>query len=210
MSAPLKQRTERSLQLAIDLGERLFVLLLFASFVVRLSHTLGLRPYNILALISEGLVAFFIVIRRGASSLTMRPLDWVVALAGTALPMLARAGGQPLFPTMIGTVLMFAGLSLAIWAKASLRQSFGIAAANRGPVGSGPYRGVRHPMYAGYIAVFFGFLFNNPLPWNFVLYAVAVVLMVGRILAEENILSRDPVYADYCAHVRYRLLPGFF
>jgi protein-S-isoprenylcysteine O-methyltransferase Ste14 len=210
MTAPLNQRTERSLQLAIDLGERLFVLLLFASFLVRLSHTLGLRPYNLIVLISEGLVAFFIVIRRGTTDVTMRPLDWVVALAGSVLPMLARADGRPLFPTIVGTVLMFAGLSFAIWAKATLRESFGVAAANRGPVNGGPYRGLRHPMYAGYIVVYIGFFLNNPLGWNLALYAVTIVLMIGRILAEENILSRDPIYANYRRHVRYRLLPGVF
>jgi protein-S-isoprenylcysteine O-methyltransferase Ste14 len=210
VSAPLNPRTERVLQGAIDLGERIFILLLFATFVVRLSHTIGIRPYNMLALISEGLVAFFIVVRRPAQNLTMRPLDWVVALAGTALPMFVRAGAHPVLPPMTGTILMFAGLSLAVWAKLSLRRSFGIAAANRGAVSAGPYRFLRHPMYAGYIVVYVGFFLNNPLWWNFGLYIVAALLLVARLRAEEALLKTDPVYDSYCSRVPYRLIPSLF
>ncbi len=208
MTTPLSPRAERSLQIAIDLGERLFVLLLFATFVVRLSHSLAIRPYNLLALLSEGLVATFILIRRNTDAVTMRPLDWVVALAGTALPMTVTPGGQPLLPPFAGTALMFAGLSLAVWAKATLRRSFGIAAANRGAVISGPYRLIRHPMYAGYFLVFAGFLINNPSIWNLAIYLLAAVCLIVRIFAEEVMLGSDPAYAAYRQRVRYRLAPG--
>ncbi len=210
MSAALGPRTERVLQIAIDLGERLFLLLLFAAFVVRLSHTLGVRPYNVLALVSEGLMTYFILVRRNAIALTMRPWDWIVAFAGTALPMFVRAGGQAPFPAFVGTVLMFAGVSLAIWAKLTLRRSFGIAAAHRGLVHGGPYRFVRHPMYAGYILVYTGFALNNPLLWNFSVYVLAAGLLVARIVAEEAVLTPDGDYAGYKTRVRYRLVPGLF
>ena len=201
---------ERRLQRILDIGERLFVILLFASFLVSLSHTILLRPYNILAAISEGMTVYLIVVRRAALAVSTRPLDWFVALIGTALPMFVRAGEVSLAPPMVGTALMLAGLILAIWAKASLRQSFGIAAANRGPVSRGPYRGVRHPMYAGYILVYVGFFLNNPLMWNAVIYLASVGLQVARITAEERILTLDQKYADYRTHVRHRLVPGVF
>jgi protein-S-isoprenylcysteine O-methyltransferase Ste14 len=201
---------ERHMLRAIDLGERLFVLMLFASLVVRLSHSLIFRPYNILVLISEGLVAFLIVIRRNTDAITMRPQDWIIAFAGTAMPMLLRAGGKPPLPAVIGTVLMCCGLAFAIWAKATLRQSFGIAAANRGPVSSGPYRFIRHPIYAGYILVYVGYSLNNPLAWNLVVYAITIGLQVMRILAEERVLGADQGYSRYQSIVRYRLLPGVF
>jgi len=210
MKSELQARTEHTLQITIDLGERLFVLVLFATFVVQLSHTLVLRPYNLLVMLSEGLVAFLILIRRGTPEFTMRPLDWVIALAGSASPMLQRAGGMPLLPPMIGAALMFAGLIFAIWAKASLRQSFGVAAANRGAVGRGAYRVVRHPMYAGYIVVYLGFCLNNPLIRNLSVDTMAVMLLIVRILAEERLLMNDDGYVRYRSVVRYRLLPGIF
>lgn len=210
MSGELDSRTESRLHLVIDLSERLFILLLFASFVVRLSHTIILRPYNLLAILSEALAVYFIIVRRPSIVLTLRPLDWIAALAGTALPMFVGAGGQPLMPATIGTTLMFAGLLLAVWAKASLRGSFGIVAANRGPVERGPYRWIRHPMYAGYITVYVGFFLNNPLFWNFGLYAAGFSFQIMRLLAEERILTLDPRYSDYQTQVRYRLVPGIF
>jgi protein-S-isoprenylcysteine O-methyltransferase Ste14 len=210
VSTPLLPARERFFLRVIDLGERLFLLILFASLVVRLSHSIWVRPYNVLALISEGFVAFLILVRRPAQDLSLRPLDWIVALAGTALPMLARAGGQALLPSAVGTVLMFAGLALALWAKLSLRRSFGLAAANRGAVAAGPYRLIRHPMYAGYIIIYIGFFLNNPLAWNMGLYIASVVLLVARVLAEEAVLTVDPLYRDYRGRVRFRLLPSLF
>lgn len=208
MSEPFAPGTEARLKIIIDLGERLFVLLLFATFLVRLSHSLGVRPYNILAIFSEGLVVFFIIVRRRPKTVTMRGWDWFAALAGTALPMMVRAGGHPLVPVAIGTVMMFAGLLLAILAKLTLRRSFGVAAANRGAVISGPYRLIRHPMYAGYLIVYVGFFLNNPSVWNAAIYALGIAMQVARIFAEEAVLKQDPAYAAYRAKVRYRLLPG--
>lgn len=210
MSTPFNEWPERRYQLAIDFGERIFLLLLFASFVVRIVISLDLHPYNVLVLISEGLIAFFIVIRRPAQVMTMRPRDWLIALGGTAFAMCVQPGGQPLLPPMVGTSLMFIGLLFAIWAKLILRRSFGLAAANRGAVVAGPYRLVRHPMYAGYVIVYAGFVLNNPLLWNFAVYAVVMVLLVMRILAEERILMGDPAYDAYSRQVRFRLLPALF
>lgn len=210
MTNMLDPKTERSLQRAIDIGERLIVIVLFAIFAVRLFQTIQLRPYNILAVISEGFSVYFIVVRRAASAVTTRPLDWLAALIGTSLPMFVKAGGEPVMPTAVGTAIMSAGLMLAIWAKASLRHSFGMAAANRGAVCKGPYRGIRHPMYAGYILVYLGFFLNNPLFWNIAIYGTAIAFQIARIMAEERILTLDPKYADYRTHVRHRLVPGVF
>ena len=210
MTTAMDPKTEWRLQRMIDFCERLFLVILFVTFLIRLSHTILLRPYNILVIISEGLGVYFIMVRRGASAVTLRPLDWFMALVGTTLPMFARPGGEAFMPTTIGTALMFAGLMLTIWAKASLRQSFGIAAANRGPVSRGPYRGIRHPMYAGYILVYVGFSLNNPLVWNVVIYGASIAFQIGRIMAEERVLTQDPKYANYRAHVRHRLVPGVF
>lgn len=210
MTKALDPKTERRLQRAIDIGERLIVIMLFVIFAERLLQTIHLRPYNILAVISEGFSVYFIVVRRAASAVTTRPLDWLAALIGTSLPMFVKAGGEPVMPTAVGTAIMSAGLMLAIWAKASLRHSFGVAAANRGPVSGGPYRGIRHPMYAGYILVYLGFFLNNPLFWNIAIYGTAIAFQIARIMAEERILTLDPKYADYRAHVRHRLVPGVF
>jgi protein-S-isoprenylcysteine O-methyltransferase Ste14 len=160
--------------------------------------------------ISEALVVLFILIRRDATVFTLRPFDWAIALGGTALALFVRPGGHPFLPTFVGTAFMLVGLVLAITSKLTLRRSFGVAAANRGIVRAGPYNLVRHPMYAGYILVYVGFLSNNPLWWNLALYVATVILIVARILAEERVLARDPEYAEFMSRVRHRLAPGLF
>ena len=81
MTRELDARSEASLKWIIDIGERAFSVILFASFVARLSPSLMLKPINGLAVISEGLVVFFMVVRRHTSDVTTRPFDWIVAFA---------------------------------------------------------------------------------------------------------------------------------
>jgi protein-S-isoprenylcysteine O-methyltransferase Ste14 len=200
---------ERRMQRLMDLGEKTFCVLLFTALVVRLSASLSLAPYNALVLISDGMIVLFILTRRN-SAVTTRPTDWLVALMGTALPLLVRPGGRPFMPPAVGGELMFAGIAVSIWAKLVLRRSFGLAAANRGVVQGGPYRFVRHPMYAGYLLTEMGFLLNNPLGWNAVIFLGALTCQVARIGAEERLLVLDPDYGAVIRRAPYRLAPGLF
>lgn len=213
MSDTTQVRSESRLKWVLDIGERMVSVVLFASFVVRLTPALTLQPLNGLALVSEGLVVVFMLTRRHTEDMTMKPFDWIVAFVGTGAPMLVGPGGRPLALPLVCATLMLLGLLLGIWGKLTLRRSFGLAAANRGVVSSGPYRFVRHPIYAGYILVYVGFLLLNPTGrggWNAAIYLIALVAMVCRVLAEEKVLARDDVYAAFMTHVRYRLAPGLF
>jgi protein-S-isoprenylcysteine O-methyltransferase Ste14 len=198
------------LERALDLGERAFVVLMFAGLVARMAPAIAARPWNALLLTSEGLVTVFILIRRRPTAVSLRPLDWFAALIGTTAPLLVRPGGHAIAPGNVATALMLFGLGFSIWAKLTLRRSFALAAANRGVVGAGPYAFVRHPMYCAYMINYIGFFLANPLPWNAVFYLIAFVLMIVRILAEERVLAQDPAYAAYMERVRYRLAPGLF
>ncbi len=76
-------------------------------------------------------------------------------------------------------------------------------------VQSGPYAYVRHPLYAGAAP----FLLGIPL-WFGSLVALGAALLVialilSRIGIEERFLrSALPGYGDYCARVRWRIVPG--
>jgi methanethiol S-methyltransferase len=72
----------------------------------------------------------------------------------------------------------------------------------------GPYRLVRHPMYLGYFATQLGFLLSSFSIQNLMLYLIAWVFQLLRILEEERFLSLDPAYRAYQNSVRYRLIPG--
>ena len=139
------------------------------------------------------------------------PLDWFLALIGTTLPLLAvPVGSNPLVPIGLSGAIMLLGLYVQISAKVILGRSFGLIAANRGIKVAGPYRIVRHPIYAGYIITHVGFLLAFPSLWNLGLYSTQLLVQVARLLREEHLLKQDPSYRDYAANVRYRLFPMIF
>lgn len=207
---PLSDAAQSRLKLAMDIGERTFSALLFAGFAVRIGVGLSLAPWDALVIVSEALVVVFIVFRRFTQDMSTKPMDWLAALIGTALPMMVRPGGHSMIPPTVAIALMLGGILFSIWGKLILRRSFGLAAANRGVVRGGAYAFVRHPIYAGYVLVYIGFLLSNPTVWNALVYLGVIALLVVRILAEERVLRRDPAYADFMREVRFRLAPGLF
>lgn len=73
---------------------------------------------------------------------------------------------------------------------------------------TGPYRLVRHPMYAGGLLA----LLATPLalgsPWGLLVGIALCGVIVARLLDEERFLSAHlPGYDAYCRKVRYRLVP---
>jgi len=198
----------RWVSILADSFERLVLVLLSGPFILAFAMTLPTHPASVLLVISETLAVILILVRRpGQMALSVSP--FIVGFVGTALPLFIRpVEGAALVPTIVTTVLMFAGLTFNISAKLFLNRSFGVVAANRGVKRGGPYRLVRHPMYLGYITTQFGFLLSSFSLINLGLYFIAWVFQALRIVEEERFLSHDPDYRAYRDTVRYRLLPG--
>lgn len=162
----------------------------------------------LLLAIQEGLLIGLIITRRRSTDVSRSWRDAVIALIGTAAPLLQRAGGSttPLLEEL-GFGIQFVGLVLAIIATSSLGRSFGILAANRGVKTSGLYRLVRHPLYGSYLFSYVGFLLGNLSILNLVAILFAFLCQYLRARAEEQVLMRDPAYQVYAAQVRYRFIP---
>jgi protein-S-isoprenylcysteine O-methyltransferase Ste14 len=209
-AAPVTDAPGRQLKLALDVGERLFSVVLFTLMVsgfLRAGLTFGNAP----ALLTEGMVTVLMVVRRPTLDMSLRPWDWLIGLAGVAAPMLARpAHVTPLASPDICGVAILCGMLLSVWGKVTLWRGFGLVAANRGVVQGGPYKVVRHPIYSGYVITYLAFLLANPSLRNVVVELGATVLIGVRIIAEERVLSADPAYRTFMSRVRRRLIPGLF
>jgi protein-S-isoprenylcysteine O-methyltransferase Ste14 len=192
----------------LDRVEQLVALALYAWFVSRLwpadFYTADWAVFLMIA--SEGMVVVMLLLRRPTGNISPRFGDWLVALAGTCAALLVVPGGPPV-QARLGVLLVFIGFVTHVGAKLGLWRSFGLVAANRGVRTQGPYRYVRHPMYAGYMLTHAGFLLAAWSWWNLGVYAVAWTLLVARIAAEERTLREDPAYREYMQRVRYRLVP---
>jgi len=197
----------------LDIVERAVVMLVFARFAfVMLSAPSGTGSLlRLILLVSESLPVFLILTRREPKARSDKTVDWLLGLLGTILPLLAvPVAAGALVPVGLCGAAMLIGLYVQISAKVILGRSFGLIAANRGIKVTGPYRIVRHPMYAGYTIIHVGFLLAFPSLWNVVLYSTELVIQIGRVLREELLLSQDQCYRDYAARVRYRLIPMIF
>jgi protein-S-isoprenylcysteine O-methyltransferase Ste14 len=115
--------------------------------------------------------------------------------------------GEEISPTA-GLVLVMAATLLSFASLVSLGRSFGVRPALRRLVTYGPYRFVRHPIYASYVLSDIGY---NIQEWNvgtLLMVLAGWISLLYRIHAEESVLSRDPRWPAYAASVRYRLIPG--
>lgn len=85
--------------------------------------------------------------------------------------------------------------------------------ADRGQVvvSDGPYAVVRHPMYAGLVAVMPGLALWLGSTAGTVFTAVPVAILAARIRVEERMLRAElPGYTGYASRVRWRLVPGLW
>ena len=75
-------------------------------------------------------------------------------------------------------------------------------------ISTGPYALVRHPKYDGDLVLIVGIALALGSWWALAILAIAVPVLVIRILDEERTLAKDlPGYAEYERKLRYRLVP---
>ena len=195
----------------LDQFEQLFVLL-YGWLVLRVlpdAVASGGLLAIILLLLSEGAVVILLLFRRPTADISVKIQDWIIAAAGTWLPLMVIKGGEPILGSL-GPLLMALGLVTQVAAKLTLLRSFGLVAANRGVKSNGMYAFVRHPMYAGYMLTHIGYLLASPSLWNVGVYVAVWAFLIARMVAEENILGADPEYREYTQRVRHRIVPGIF
>ena len=78
-------------------------------------------------------------------------------------------------------------------------------------ISTGPYAVVRHPMYAGGLLLVLGTPLALGSFWGLFVIAAMTPVLLLRLVDEERFLSNNlQGYKEYCARVRWRLIPGVF
>ncbi len=126
-----------------------------------------------------------------------------------------RYGWSVMLPgiQIAGFVLTVAGLLVGVWVMAvnAFLSTRVRIQEDRGHqvVTTGPYRFVRHPMYAGTIVTFIGTPLLLGSWWALVPNGVVILLLIVRTGLEDRTLQAElPGYKEYTQKTRYRLLPG--
>ncbi len=162
-------------------------------------------PSTVLLIVIYTHVVLLFMLRRDAMRVG-NSFEGLVALGGTFAVSFLK--GPDLRDTqLIPSLIQVAALLGWAWALFTLGRSFGVVPADRGLVSHGPYRLVRHPIYAFEALFFATYFYLSPNLYNAVILIVANMLQVIRILREEMIIEG---YNEYTTRVRWRILPGIW
>lgn len=119
----------------------------------------------------------------------------------------------PVYVVFTGDALVIVGLLIVFFVFKENSYASAVIEVDKGQavISTGPYRLVRHPLYAGDLL----FLFGVPLAlgslWGLLLWLPTTAIIVLRLINEERYLSENLAgYAEYRSKTRYRLLPGIY
>lgn len=157
-------------------------------------------------------LAVLIIIRYRRIAATSGLYPRIVALLGSFLfvllvPFLSRHESSPSLE-IISLVLMLTGSILSTMVLLALGRSFSILPEARRFVVTGPYRFVRHPLYATELIFMLGLVIQFVLWPAVVVFIIQLVIQLERMRIEEKLLSRTfPEYKIYASSTA-RLIPG--
>ena len=152
-----------------------------------------------------------------------RPIQKIIVLC-LGVPLLAafiipgldhRFGWSNVPPwlSICGDLLILAAMWTAF--RVFKENSFGSAtvevAKDQRVISTGPYAIVRHPMYSSAAVYFIGLSLALGSYWGLIPALLAILGLVLRLFDEQRFLAENLAgYTEYCAKVRWRLIPGIF
>ena len=119
----------------------------------------------------------------------------------------------PLYMTIAGDLLTALGFYVIFLVYKENTFAFATiqVARDQKVISTGPYAIVRHPMYAGGSLYLLGMPLALGSYWGLLVLAAMIPILMWRLFDEERFLFKNlPGYTEYCAKVRWRLIPGVF
>jgi protein-S-isoprenylcysteine O-methyltransferase Ste14 len=140
----------------------------------------------------------------------------IPGIATFIVPALDRRFGWsnvPFWLSLIGDLLILVGMWMVY--RVFKENSFGSAtveiANDQKVISTGPYAIVRNPMYASAAVYLVGASLALGSYWGLIASVLTILGLVWRLFDEEKFLTQNlPGYKDYCAKVRWHLIPGIF
>ena len=157
------------------------------------------------------LFAVLFVSRRSSRAVSENPKDWMITAATILLSFSLRV--HPTADVLLmaaSQAIQAAAVTIILFSLSTLGRSFGLIPANRGVKTGGMYLYVRHPLYAGELLFYLGFLIGNLSVFNAVVCLCIAVGLNLRAAAEERLLKQDQTYLEYMQRVRCRFIPGLY
>lgn len=208
----------------IDLERLLLVPVLFSLLLVNVSGaysylaTHPLRDFtSTLQIAQRGLlVCFYLLLitlfftRSQASATSRSVLARVLAYVGSFTPFLlvlvtSPEGGATF--TSLSVLMMTSGMLFSLYSLKTLGRSFGVVPQARALVHGGPYRLIRHPLYAGKIVTLGGTILAGLTVAKAGIFLLFVAIQSYRAIEEEKVLEENiPEYSAYKA-VTKRFIP---
>lgn len=140
-------------------------------------------------------------------------IGFIALLVVPALDYRFKWSSVPLYMVIAGDILTALGFYIVflVYKENTFTSATIEVACDQKVISTGPYAIVRHPMYAGSLLYLLGMPFALGSYWGLLVLAATMPFLIWRLFDEERFLSRNlPGYTEYCAKVRWRLMPGVF
>lgn len=140
-------------------------------------------------------------------------LPWIAAYIVPGLDRRFGWSGVPSWLSIVGNFLIIVSLWMVylVFKENSFASSTVEIAKDQKVISTGPYAIVRNPMYASAAVYFIGMSLALGSYWGLIASVLTILGLVWRLFDEEKFLAKNlPGYTEYCAKVRWHLIPGVF